>query len=92
MATADAPGAPCAHPHAASSPLASTLTSVEEAHPQRMSAVPLSILGLQRVDEKSKSAVTKPGLLPSTVLTVQSGEKGRRWGTTWVQTLGLLTI
>lgn len=71
MATAAAPGAPCAHPHAASSLLASTLTSVEEARPQRMSAVPLSILGLQRVDEKSKSAVTKPGLLPSTV-----GRKG----------------
>lgn len=59
--------------------------------PQRKSMVPLSILELQSV-EKSKSAVTKPGLLPRTVLTVQSRRKGRRWGTTWVQTLGLLTI
>lgn len=64
-----------------------------EGGPQRTSAVPLSILELQSVDEKSKSAVTKLGLLPSTVLTVQSrGKKGRRWGTTWVQTLGVLTV
>lgn len=42
------------------------MTSGREAGPQRMgAAVPLSILQLQRVDEKSKSAVTKPGSLPT---------------------------
>lgn len=44
------------------------------------SAVPLGILELQSVDEKSKSAVTKPGLFPSTVLTVQSRKKGEEVG------------
>lgn len=51
------------------------LTSEREAGPQRTSAVPLGILEVQSVDEKSKSAVTKLGLLPSTVLTVQSRKK-----------------
>lgn len=40
--------------------------------------MPLGILEVRRVDEKSKSAVTKPGLLPSTVLTVQS--RGKKTG------------
>lgn len=51
-----------------------------EGGPQRTSAVPLSILELQSVDEKSKSAVTKLGLLPSTVLTVQSRKKREEVG------------
>lgn len=42
--------------------------------------MPLSILELQSVDEKSKCAVTKLGLLPSAVLTVQSGGKGEEVG------------
>lgn len=43
--------------------------------------MPLSILELQSVDEKSKCAVTKLGLLPHTVLTVQSrGEKREEVG------------
>lgn len=52
----------------------------------------LSVLELQSGDENSKSAVTKLGLLSGTALTVQKRKRGRRWGTTWVQTLGVLTV
>lgn len=57
-----------------------------------MTAVLLCVLRLQHVDEKSKSAVTKQGLLATNVLTVQSrGEKGGGGELPgWVQTL--LTI
>lgn len=45
-----------------------------------MSAGLLRILGLHSVDEKSKSAVTKPGFLPRAVLTVQSRGKREEMG------------
>lgn len=45
-----------------------------------MSAVPLSILKLRSVDEKSKCAVTKRGLLPGRVLTEQSREEREEAG------------
>lgn len=54
------------HPRIDAGPPTCQMTSGREAGPQRMgAAVPLSILQLQRVDEKSKSAVTKPGSLPT---------------------------
>lgn len=81
----DAPEAPCAQPTTTSFSLllasslarqaVNQLTSGQNWVPKRASAVPISILQLQSVDEKSKSAVTKLGLLPSTVLTVQSREE-----------------
>lgn len=54
------------------------LTPGQGASPPKTSAVPLSILELRSVDEKSKSAVTKPGLLSSAVLTVQSRNKKKK--------------
>lgn len=83
----DAPGTPCAHPITTSFPffpphwsrILSADFGATEA-PQRTSEEPLSILELQSVDEKSKSAVTKLGLLPSTVLTAQSRGKKEEVG------------
>lgn len=82
----DAPRAPCTLPPTTSfslPPLDSKLVTCQltlgqGASPPKTSAVPLSILELQSVDEKSKSAVTKSGLLSSTVLTMQSWNKKKK--------------
>lgn len=51
------------------------LTPEQERGSQKTKALPLSILGVWSVDDRSKYAVTELGLLSHSVLTAQSRKK-----------------
>lgn len=72
---------------------ANQLTPGRQGAPRRTTAVPLSILELQSVDEKTEVCSDYSwGCSLALCWRCKAGRKRRRWGTTWVQTLALLTV